>query len=139
MNSKKARNRALAAALREEFGTTSTPVMYDGLDIWGPAKGYLEQGLEPEQVARLVRSTLPPHVQDDIKRAKVTQGAKKAMKAAPSVRKSLASHANDAANHGTSQVLNEQAKAVKAGKVLRDAKGRILPREFSELLAEING
>lgn len=108
-NARKATNRALAAALRS-YGLTPNG------EVWNQAKGLVKEGLTPKQAARLVRSTLSATEQDVARtKGRVTKAP---VAQAP---------------------LPAQAQRVKDGKVLRDAKGRIVSREIQEALELING
>lgn len=108
-------NRTLAAALRA-YGLTPNG------QVWTDAKALVAQGFTPKQAARLVRSTLPDAEQEAaiakvkgrIERAPVTQ--------APTPERKLSSRAQE----------------VKAGRVLRDAKGRLVSKDIQEALEILN-
>lgn len=106
-------NRTLAAALRA-YGLTPNG------QVWTDAKDMVAEGMTPKQAARLVRSTLPDAEQEAaiakvkgrIERAPVTQAGERK--------------------------LSSRAKEVKAGRVLRDSKGRLVSREIQEAIALVN-
>lgn len=138
----KATNRTLAAALRAEGITPNG-------EPWSAAKDMLAQGLPPQAAARLVRSTLPEREQVKAmarKRAQATKAGTpkrrltpeeiaRGIKALPKVEHAPVSQAP--------KRTPQRAQDVKAGKVMRDAKGRLMSREaqreIEDTLALLNG
>lgn len=111
-STRKSANRTLAAALRSHGLTPNG-------QVWADAKALVAKGLEPKAAARLVRSTLPAEEQDAAiartKGTKVVEVTKAPVAQAPTTPEQPARR------------LSSRALDVKAGKVARDAKGRLLP------------
>lgn len=151
---KAAANKTLASALRE-YGLTPNGT------VWTEAKALVAMGLDAKASARLIRSNLPEVEQmEAIARAKAHAAKAKAPKrevvrsrevsneeAADIMRKRemaaiierLAKAQVEVEQAPISQGrLSSRAKDVKAGKVMRDAKGRLVSREVQEALAELN-
>jgi hypothetical protein len=66
MSKKKARNKALARAMRAQG-------LHPSGEVWVEAQRLATQGLAPKQVARLVRSTLPAEEQEALRKAPIAQ------------------------------------------------------------------
>lgn len=110
-------NRTLAAVLRAHGLTPNG-------EVWTDAKRLVGEGLAPKQAARLIRSTLP-------EAAQVAAIAKATVKP-------VIAHAPVAqAPQPKGTRLSSRAKDVKAGRVLRDAKGRLVSREVQDAFAEL--
>lgn len=118
---KKAANRTLAAALRSEGLTPNG-------EAWANARALVADGLAPRAAARLVRSTLPEPEQVKALARKRVAGSKRPLTPAE-IAHALKASIEHAPVSQAPKRTPERAKDVAAGKVMRDAKGRLLSRE----------
>lgn len=112
---KRSRNRMLAAKLRKQNITPNGVPWAEAKAVMG---ALIDDGLTPAAASRLAATTVAKHG-DYTKPTPAPVAQAPEPKAEP-------------------KALPSQAQRVREGQVLRDAKGRILPREVQEALEFIN-
>lgn len=127
-NDTKTANRTLARAIR------AVGLVPNG-QVWSDAKSLVGEGLSPEQAARLVRSLLPA-AEQDAARSRVLGRTLKGATGTKVPNRPRVPEVAPVAQAPTR--LSSRALEVKAGKVLRDSKGRLVSRDVQEAFADLN-